>query len=93
VCSSDLFNTSLGIPYKQEVLVKAPKWTLLRALFAEVTRRVPLVEAVHSIQLGFDATKRILVVTALATVDGEQVTLTTDLLVAPGAGGPGALTP
>ena len=84
------YDSTLGIPYKKQVFVKNPNWPVLRAIFAEATRRVPLVQAVHSMKLGFDATKRILMVEALVTVDGEQVTLTTDLLIAPGAGGPGS---
>jgi hypothetical protein len=84
------YNSLLGLPYKKQIFVKNPNMTVVRALFAETTRSVPLITAVHSMKLGLDTTKRIMTVEAVATVDGEQVTLTTDLLIAPGKGGPGS---
>jgi len=84
------YNALLGLPYKRQIFVKNPNMTVVRALFAETTRGVPLITAVRSMKFGLDTTKRIMTVEAVATVDGEQVTLTTDLLIAPGKGGPGS---
>lgn len=69
-------NRSLGIDYQNEVLIKHPQRTVLRARFAQATRETPYVKDVRDLRFALDARTRVLSVAAEVTLEsGEQTTL------------------
>jgi len=60
-------DTTLGVDWRGEVLVKAPRLDIVRALIADQILRVPGVRAVGEITVDIDATTRAAVITINAT--------------------------
>lgn len=60
---------SLGIDFQNEVLIKRPNPTVLRARFAQATRETPYVRTVKDLRFALDARTRTLAVTAQVALD------------------------
>jgi hypothetical protein len=69
---------SLGIDYQNEVLIKRPNPTVLRARFAQATRETPYIRTVKDLRFALDARARTLsVIAQVALEDGTETDLTT----------------
>lgn len=60
---------SLGIDYQNEVLIKRPNLTVVRARFAQASRETPYVRTVKDLRFALDAKTRTLNVSAQVTLD------------------------
>lgn len=67
-------DTTLGVPYEQQVLVKNPNIPALSAVFRSAIETVDGVDEVTELSLNFDAAERTLEVTFKASTDtGELI--------------------
>ena len=73
---------SLGIDYQNQVLIKNPSKTALRAIFARASRETPGVREVTDLRFALNPSTRVLTVTAEVVYDsGEAATLSSSTVI------------
>lgn len=79
-------DTRLGIPYFEEVLIKAPDLNVVQSLLREATRKTPGVIAINSFELGFDGVTRTLSLDSRALTEEGPLRFTEDFVIPSPAG-------
>lgn len=79
-------DTRLGIPYFEEVLVKAPDLNVVQSLLREVIDETPGVIAISSFELDFDGVTRSLSLDFEALTDEGPLRFTEDFVIPSPAG-------
>ncbi len=70
------FDQDLGIDYQNEVLVKNPRFPVLRSIFAKATRETPGIAEIERIAFQLSAQRRLDVEADVVFDDGSSGTLT-----------------
>ena len=81
-------DTTVGIPFKQQILVKNPNLDVIQATLLDAAQNVPGVSEIDDFQFAYDSTSRSLAVSiTVKTTNGQTLTASANVGQPTGSGG------